>query len=86
MMGQFRLQIPDHPQTPLREHSYSWVLAKILEFAYLTKMARGRAGSFVSRNLFNSHSHPAREMMRRKLRLARRLAMISQLLYEQSWD
>lgn len=66
MMGQFRLQIPDHPQTPHREHSYSWVLVKILEFAYLTKMARGRAGSFVSRNLFNSHSHPAREMVRRK--------------------
>jgi len=59
-------------------------LAKILEFAYLTKMARGRVGSFVSRNLFNSHSHPAREMARRKLRLAKRLAMTSQLLYDRA--
>lgn len=55
-VGQFSLQIP----RPAHGNSYSWVLEKILEFACLTKMARGHARSSVSCIIFNSYNNSAR--------------------------
>lgn len=43
MMGQFYLQI----LRSIHGNSYSWILEKILEFAFLINMARAHAGNFV---------------------------------------